>query len=120
MARQRSVLTERMWRERLGRFRQRDLTVADFCEDEGVSTASFYVWRRRLRGGEVGSRDTGHLPRPSQQALFVPVAVRPVVTELRIDVADGVVIRLPLDADERLLRACLRAAVDATSRGEDR
>jgi hypothetical protein len=120
MARQRSVLTERMWRERVRRFRQSGVTVAEFCDFEGVSTASFYVWQRRLRhagavaceAGLAGQSDPG-------QALFVPVSVRPVAAEVRIDVADGVVIRLPLDADERLLRSCLRAAVDAASRGED-
>lgn len=121
MARQRSVSTERMWRERLRRFRQSGVTVAEFCEDEGLSTASFYVWQRRLRGDGAAPRVPDRIGQAvPKQALFVPVAVRPMVGEVRIDVADGVVIRLPLDADERLLCACLRAAVDATSRGEDR
>ena len=126
MARQRSVLTERVWRERLRRFGQRGVAVAEFCEDEGVSTASFYNWRRRLRGGDDKARDPSHSRQagPGQsasgQALFVPVAVRPMVGEVRIDVAAGVVLRLPLDADERLLGACLRAVLDATSRGEGR
>ena len=134
MARQRSVLTERVWRERLRRFGQRGVAVAEFCEDEGVSTASFYNWRRRLRGGTA--RDPGHTRQagperadpgqagPGQsasgQALFVPVAVRSMMGEVRIDVAEGVVLRLPLTADERLLGACLRAVLDATSRGEGR
>lgn len=120
MARQRSVLTERKWRERLERFRRRGLTVSDFCEDEGVSTASFYVWRRHLEGGAVAARNSGGMAGPTPPAMFVPVAVRPMVGEVRIDVADGVVLRLPLDADERLLRTCLRAALDAASHGEDR
>lgn len=38
------------WRERLQRFSASNLTVVRFCEREGVSTASFYQWRRRLSG----------------------------------------------------------------------
>ena len=36
------------WRELLGRQACSALTVRDFCDLEGVSTASFYSWRRRL------------------------------------------------------------------------
>ena len=121
MARQKNVSTERMWRDRLRRFRQSGVTVAEFCDHEGLSTASFYVWQRRLRGDRAAPRESVATGQPvPHQALFVPVAVRPMAGEVRIDVADGVVIRLPLDTDERLLRTCLRAAVDAVSCGEGR
>ena len=36
------------WRARLARFEESGLTVVDFCLEEGVSTASFYDWRKRL------------------------------------------------------------------------
>jgi len=36
------------WRERLDRFDDSELTIAEFCELEGYSQASFYQWRRRL------------------------------------------------------------------------
>lgn len=39
---------EDLWRERMGRFEEADLAVADFCGFEGVSLASFYAWKRRL------------------------------------------------------------------------
>jgi hypothetical protein len=38
------------WRERLARFARAGTTVVQFCVDEGVSTPSFYAWRRRLAG----------------------------------------------------------------------
>lgn len=37
------------WRKRLARYAKSNLSVADFCAKEQYSTASFYVWRRRLR-----------------------------------------------------------------------
>jgi hypothetical protein len=38
------------WEERLQRFESSQVTVAQFCSDEGVSQPSYYHWRRRLRG----------------------------------------------------------------------
>src|SRR5436309_1648662 len=36
------------WSERLDRFATAGLTTAQFCAAEGVSVASFYLWKRRL------------------------------------------------------------------------
>lgn len=36
------------WRERLARFGRAGVSIVRFCADEGVSTPSFYAWRRRL------------------------------------------------------------------------
>lgn len=36
------------WRRRIARHAKSNLTVAEFCAKEKYSTASFYVWRRRL------------------------------------------------------------------------
>jgi len=38
-----------VWLERLERFSSSGLAVGRFCAREGVSTASFYNWRKRLR-----------------------------------------------------------------------
>ena len=38
----------REWRERLARFRRAGTSVVQFCTDEGVSTPTFYAWRKRL------------------------------------------------------------------------
>jgi hypothetical protein len=37
------------WRKRLARYEKSDLTITQFCFDEGVSAASFYLWRKKLR-----------------------------------------------------------------------
>lgn len=114
MSRQRDCSLERHWRSRLRRYRQGDSTVADFCADEGVSVASFYAWRRRLRPEATRRESLAATGDSSRAPLFVPVSVTPTASELRIDVADSVVVRLPLEVDERRLAACLRAALEAT------
>ena len=40
----------REWRDRVCRFEQCGLTVAEFCQREGYSAASFYQWRRADKG----------------------------------------------------------------------
>ncbi|MCI0404174.1 MAG: hypothetical protein L0212_11750 [Acidobacteria bacterium] len=45
-----------MWGERLRRYERSGLTVAEFCQREGVSAPSFYQWRRRLCEMSVGPR----------------------------------------------------------------
>ena len=50
MARTKSAEVWALWRDRLRRFQSSDLTVAAFCDWEGVSQAAFYVWGRKLQG----------------------------------------------------------------------
>jgi len=79
-----------MWVERLARFDHASQTVAEFCADEGVSPASFYQWRRRLRA-EVPAAET--------TARFVPVQL-PTTTPaestavLSLELPGGVRVRL--------------------------
>ncbi len=60
--------------DRLGRFENSGLTVAAFCQQERVSTASFYLWRRRLRD----SQPQAETPSTAVQAVaprFLPVVL---------------------------------------------
>jgi hypothetical protein len=41
---------ELLWRERLARFTASGQQVAVFCSGEAVSEASFYRWRKQLKG----------------------------------------------------------------------
>jgi len=36
------------WRERLARFARAGTSIVEFCRNEGISTPSFYAWRKRL------------------------------------------------------------------------
>ncbi len=49
MARRRRTERELCWRDLIDRQGASRQGVADFCQDEGISTASFYAWRRQLR-----------------------------------------------------------------------
>ena len=63
------------WRARLERFELTELTVASFCRREGVSTASLYLWRRRLAETE-GKRGLSRTAESRGSALFKRVEVR--------------------------------------------
>jgi transposase len=93
--------TRRRWQQRLDRFRTSGLTVADFCAREGISTASFYAWRRRLQHDPTPSADDA--PRLVPVRLVTPPAGAPV--ELLLP--SGVVLRLSPDADLAWLRQLL-------------
>ena len=53
------------WRRRLRRFERGRATVADFCGREGVSVATFYQWRRKLRAKGADSLPPDGLATPS-------------------------------------------------------
>jgi len=89
--------THRLWQQRLARFRKSGLAVAHFCEREGISTASFYAWRRRLQA------DTATEPRLVPVRLVTPPPSAPV--ELLLP--SGVVVRLSPDIDPAWLRQLL-------------
>jgi hypothetical protein len=74
------------WQERLARFQRSGSSIAQFCCDEGISTPSFYVWRRKLqrKPAASGSIGAGRFARgstgaaqnvrgPSRRGSFVPV-----------------------------------------------
>lgn len=50
MARRVDEAVWKRWRQRIARQPESGLTVAAFCEKEGVSSASFYAWKRKLAG----------------------------------------------------------------------
>jgi len=71
-----------VWRERFERFSSSGLAAGPFCAREGVSTASFYNWRKKLSlNGQSRSATEGH-PRlrtgPAEgRGRFQQVAVIP-------------------------------------------
>jgi hypothetical protein len=103
MARERGAAAERTWRERLARYRHSGQTVASFCEAEGVSTPSFYAWKRRLAADAVNGQ-------AAATPLFVPLSVGAAAAGVRIVLPGGAVVELPSGADARLLQTCIRAA----------
>ena len=74
MARPKDLGLEHTWRLRLRRQATGGLSIPEFCEREGVSTASFYAWRRRLAAPPVTA--------PSDPPLFVPIRLDPSVRRM--------------------------------------
>ena len=108
------------------RFRRREtsgLTVATFCEWEGVSVAGFYSWQKKLRAWKSGGRSASGIALPAKsspsfpKASFLPVRfTQPVEARLaspciEIRLANGVRIFVPSTAANTI-----QAVVDSASR----
>jgi hypothetical protein len=100
-----------LWRRRIQRFARSRLTVAAFCDQERVSIAAFYQWRRKLES-QVGSPAEQRVtpasliaqPLPISKG-FVPVKLlQSVVIEVRL--GNGVTLTLPA-GDLEVLRQTL-------------
>jgi transposase-like protein len=104
-----------VWRRRIARHRRSQLSVAEFCGQEGVSSKSFYVWRKRLQEAEARQAE------PSASSLFVPVTL-PLASVsaggLRIELPSGTVLTLPADAPAELVTTVIRAAMSSASNEE--
>ena len=112
------------WRDRLSRFDLSDLKIAQFCQLEGCSTASFYQWRKRL--AHNNSADHNEAPPP----VFVSVNVKHAVDSLtptltttqsvspdlplRVELPGGATIRLDAHADDQTLRQVLAVVIQVT------
>ncbi len=87
MARPKNPVLERAWRERLHRQATSGLSIVAFCEQQGLSSAAFHSWKRRL-----ADRSLPALPKPS---VFVPVRLSSPATEGSSAPAQRVEIALP-------------------------
>lgn len=52
MARLPSAAVRRRWERLIALYKDSDSTVAEFCEQHGVSPASLYQWRRKLAAAD--------------------------------------------------------------------
>lgn len=121
MGRRVEGVKRREWIERIRRREESGLTVAEFCEWEGVSVGAFYIWQKKLRGEESGSRlKAVGMPqvkaRPSSpQASFLPVRISPPgpaaspSTRIEIRLGNGVRIFVPC-SDANTLQAVIETA----------
>lgn len=94
--------TRQAWIDRIERFSQSDLSVAQFCLDENVSAASFYHWRRKL---SPAPDEAASAMATSSIARFVPVKL-PTVTQpqpatvMSVELPGGVRIRFEVGSTE--------------------
>jgi len=109
MGRQSDPRKAAAWERRLARFGDSELTVARFCDREGVSIATFHYWQRKLRDASV--EETAWATPAAPVARFDPVEVvsRQAVT---IRFAGGAVMEIPEDRED-LVQAAVRALLGA-------
>jgi len=87
------------WRKRVERQQRSGLSIQEYCRQEGVSTASFYAWKRRLRtsrataGKPVRRRVPNARPRRGG-FVQVPLAVNSVI---EVCFVDGTKVRVPAE-----------------------
>jgi hypothetical protein len=134
---------ERIWRDRIAWQQQSGMTVAECCDAEGVSVASFYRWKKLL--SETGRQCAGRggrrqIERPPS---FVPITLHQstlgrtvdgadlqdymaqghsddgTVGSLRVELPNGVVIHLPRNLDGQRLGDVILAAgqIEPSSHG---
>src|SRR5262245_31725848 len=99
--------TRLRWQQRLQRFRHSGLSVAYFCDREGISTASFYTWRRRLQ------QDPASPDADTPRLVPVRVVTPPASAPVELLLPSGLVLRLPPDTDLAWLRQLLALLTEA-------
>src|SRR5437868_1656281 len=112
---------EALWRRRLRQQPQSGLTIQQFCKREGVSTAAFHAWKRRLALRAAFPTTT------AAAATFVPVIVPTVhesqpraATELvTIRLANGGQVLVPVTAGVELVREVVATVARSSVMRED-
>jgi transposase-like protein len=108
------------WRRQIQRQKEGSLSVAEFCRRLGVSTVTFYAWKRRFREAPPASPLFPDRPsvRPMPEAnafstpAFLPVSILDAspAGQLEIELANACVVRLKGAVDPELLRIAIRVA----------
>lgn len=107
MARRKSAEKALRWREILRRQADSGGSVREYCASEGISEASFYAWRKRLREPVKNGRQPPVASRRQQSddgPLFVPVKLLENVPALEIIHPLGYRIQLAGEVDPIALR----------------
>jgi len=108
------------WRRQVERQEQSSFTVAEFCRRLGVSTVTFYAWKRRFREAPPAPPLVPDRPsaRPMPEAngastpAFLPVSILDAgaAGQLEIELANACIVRLKGTVDPELLRIAIHAA----------
>jgi hypothetical protein len=105
MARIVDAAKRRSWSEHLRRFSRSRLTVTEFCEAEGVSVPSFYLWRKKI--SSRGQQGRAQPKQPARQS-FVPLQIG-ATAQVEIHLPNGARVCLP-SGDVQTLGAAIAAA----------
>ena len=107
---------EAFWRKLSARHASSQLTVAELCQQAGVSPASFYAWRQRLKSPDG----------VTMQSSLVPVRIvadQRGGGEITVELADtptptsAIRVSIPPGCDEASIRRVLGAVMNARQGG---
>ena len=108
------------WRRQIQRQKEGSLSVAEFCRRLGVSTVTFYAWKRRFREAPPAFPPVPVMrsARPMSEANgastppFLPVSIlnAGAAGQLEIELANACIVRLKGAIDPELLRIAIHAA----------
>jgi hypothetical protein len=102
-----------VWVERLERFADANVTVAEFCRREVVSVASFYAWRKRLPLVSVAKPRLGKTV--AAESKFLQLVVKAATTQPLLRLPGGAAIELPCQLGRPQLTDLIAAVVEATA-----
>src|SRR4051794_17970037 len=102
LVRRPDLALQHLWQQRLQRFVRSGLSAVAFCAKEGVSTPTFYAWRRRLRQPPAEQAARSARP-PADVARLVPVRLLP-AAPVELLLRGGGVLRLAPGCDLDFVR----------------
>ena len=133
MARKLNQALREEWRKRIEGQQQSGLRVAEFCRREGVSPATFYLWRRKLQAPQASrakkaparqkkiaqTSRAGNSPAtpPSLPFVQLPLSAGTACPWIEVVLAEGTVVRIPqqnLAALQTVLQTLGAAPASAT------
>lgn len=104
MARRHSGEALAYWRGVVERQAVSGLSIGRFCDQAGVSTASFHAWKRKLKFlSEVAS--CGELAGALSPLVPVHVIGEAGPLAITVELPGGIVVRIPANDDPSLMRA---------------
>ena len=109
MARLPDPSKQRRWLELMRRWQQSQRTVCEFCEQHGLSEASFYAWRRVLKQrGLLQARPIRQPPTPTAFVKLALDAAPPAVSVVELVLGDRRLLRLRPGFDPDMLLELVR------------
>jgi hypothetical protein len=118
MARQADGWKRKLWQRRSREFDRGSETVADFCDRVGVSVATFYLWRRKLKAALQPARSpapaAGSAPMrpatPARRRRVTREATAAGMTFLPVEISGGTGVEVWLPDGTRINVPCHQRA----------
>ena len=117
MARTKSAERRQFWRELFAKRDALGLSVAQVCQEAGVSAATFYAWRKRLQSSRRTSTAVASRRGPTKSpSSLVPVRIVPDhlndgrTPAMIVELPGEVRVQIPPGCDASTIQAVLQAA----------